>query len=605
MPQKLYELARIVLPTADYADHTDLFVRHAKKEILFGGHLQQVHSLKFDTWMNIFAAKKYFKYCALTDLFLLVKADRDCEIVISNIRYSEAEDNGTQTVKSAKLTKGTKHQIEIENAASYENLYFTLFSENPSIDIEASWATSTEPVHKSKLAIISCTFKREVHIKRNIALFKDFIKSNPELKERFSFLVVDNGRTLDTALGGDGVTIFPNNNTGGAGGFTRGIIEAQKDPSFTRVILMDDDIEIFPEAFCRTLVLSDFLKPENSKSFIHGAMLFLNQKNIFWESHGIRTATSMWSFFGKSDVSDPHNIAKTNYAPYQIFNDENLRIHSAWWYCCFSLKSVEDKGLPMPFFFQGDDIEWSWRNFPENHITLNGMFAWHDDFQWRRSKVILYFSERNGTFINMMYLPNYKKRMIKNMKRMFRNLIYFYDYSSCRILLKVLHDMLEGSKVFEKNQEDILKELSSITKKDLINEVTDLRAYEAITKEYNTYVKDRRAYHRWPNKFKNVFYKITFFGRLVPMSYWIKSRDLFEGSPHMDFFFVKQANVYNLRYNEIEIRRHDPATVKELKGEFNKLISQIEKNYDSIRGDYESAKARFVTKEFWIKYLQL
>lgn len=605
MSQKLYELARIVLPTADYADYTDLFVRHETKEIVFGGHLQQVHSLKFDTWMNIFAAKKYFKYCTLTDLYLLIKTDCDCEVVISNIEYSQAEDSGTETIKSAKLTKGTGHQIKIDNAGSYANLYFTLFSENPVIDLEAYWATSTKPEQINKIAIISCTFKREAHIKRNISLFKNFIKDNPYLKDKFELLVVDNGKTLEQSLEGEGVKIYPNNNTGGAGGFTRGIIEAQKDPSFTRIILMDDDVEVFPEAFCRTLVLSDFLKPENSRSFIHGAMLFLSQKNIFWESHGIRTDSTLLSFFGRSDISKARNVAKTNYAPLKIFKNESARIHSAWWFCCFSMKSVEEKGLPMPFFFMGDDIEWSWRNFPESHITLNGLFAWHDDFQWRKSKTKLYFAERNSMFINIIYFPNYKKTMLKFIKRQFRNLLYFYDYSSCRIYLMVLHDMLEGSAVFEKNQTDILKEISSVTKQDIIEDVTEIGVYEKISEEYDSYSKNRKAYHRWPNKIKNIFYKITLFGRLVPMKYWIKSRDLFDGSPHMDFLFVKQVNVYNLRFNEVEIRRFDPKVNRELKKEFKSVISKIDANYDLIKKDYVTAKERFATKEFWIKYLQL
>ena len=54
--------------------------------------------------------------------------------------------------------------------------------------------------------------------------------------------VVDNGRTLDAeGLSDDLITVIPNENVGGAGGFARGMIAAlESDEDFTHVLLMDD-----------------------------------------------------------------------------------------------------------------------------------------------------------------------------------------------------------------------------------------------------------------------------------------------------------------------------------------------------------------------------
>ena len=89
--------------------------------------------------------------------------------------------------------------------------------------------------------------------------------------------VVDNGRTLDTEkYNSEYVHIYPNQNVGGAGGFTRGIIEsmdAEKKP--THIILMDDDVKILPESLIRTYSLLAIMKDEYDSHFISGAMLFM------------------------------------------------------------------------------------------------------------------------------------------------------------------------------------------------------------------------------------------------------------------------------------------------------------------------------------------
>lgn len=605
MPQKLYELARIVLPPADYFEHTELFVRHSRKEIDFGGSLQSAHVYKFNTWMNIFCAQKYFKYCAIENLYLQIRTDRDCEIVFSNLIFNEALANPDTTIKTVKISANTDHQIEIENPNSYENLYFTLISDSPTVNIKASWCTSSKPVERNKIAIISCTYKREAHIKRNVALFKDFINDNVNLKERLMFLVVDNGKTLENDIESEKVKLYPNNNTGGAGGFTRGIIETLKDPSFTRILLLDDDVEIFPEAFYRTIVLVDYLKPERNKSFINGAMLLLSSKSIFHENAALWTPDWVEPYHGKLDISKAHNVAKANYAPDSLFENENRKASSGWWFCSFSVQSVREKGLPLPNFIKADDIEWSWRNFPEHHISVNGIFVWHMDFGEKENKITdIYFGYRNKIFANMLHTSNYKKIALKSLSRDFRNLLWFYDYTSCSILLRAMQDIIKGSEVFEQDQEQIIRDLAQLIKSDIKEDIVDLNAYGAVKDWYDKFTQNPR-YRRRLNKTINIIYKLTLFGRLIPVHYWIKSKDVFRGLPHREFFFVKRLNVYNLQTNQIEVREFNPKKRNTLKKEFKKLLAQFEKNYDAIKNDYEKGRDRFITMEFWIKYLQI
>lgn len=609
--KKLTDLSRIILPAVDCNDYADLFVRRSEGELLYKGKLQKVNLIKFNTWMNIFAAHKYFRYCRLDDLYLRIKTDCDCEVVISNLVYSEAPHNDDQVIKVVPLARNRMHQIEIDSPQSLENVYFTLVSKESDISIQASWATSSPPMINNKIAIISCTYKREEYIGRNVGLFKSFLGENPDLKDRFELLVVDNGRTLGKEIEGEHVTLYPNRNTGGAGGYTRGIIEALKDETITRVLLLDDDAEIFPESFFRTLMISDYLKDEYKKAFIGGSMLLFESKNIFFENAAVWWPSWVKAFHMQLDISKPENIAKSNYVPPELFTNEQKKVSSAWWYCSFSMQSVREKGLPLPFFVKCDDLEWSWRNYPEHHISMNGIFVWHMSFDAKINKVFDHYLEnRNKIFANMLHTPGYKKEILRIFKRDFNGKLWLCDYSSCRIYLKMMQDVLKGSSVFEQDQEGIIKELSAMTADD---EVYGLANLDEVKREkFIRQFRESRAEknltrRRNINNLGKLLYRLTLSGRLVPKLLWAKSRDIVYKIPSLDYkcFYAKKINLYSLGTNTVEVFRYDPAKRRRLLREFKKLYRQFDRNYDAVRQDYEKARDRFTTREFWVKYLGL
>lgn len=617
MNKELTVISRIILPSAEYADDTDLFVRHREEELLYRGKLQKVHVFRFNTWANILAAGTYQRYCAIDDLFLQVKTDCDCDVVLSNLKYTEGIFSPDETIRTQEIVKGKYYQIQVDSPQKLDNVFFTLVSKESDISIEAEWATSSEPAVNNKFAIITCTYKREKQVAGNIALFKQFIKDNPDLKERFGLFVVDNARTLPKTLGGEGVTIFPNPNTGGAGGFTRGIIEALKDKSYTRVLCMDDDVEVFPEAFFRTMALADFLRPEYQKSFIHGSMLYAGQKNIFWEGISSRKGYGIAPYHAVLDVSEPGNIAKANYVPEDFFDNDEKKAYSAWWYCSFPIQAVREKGLPLPLFVKWDDVEWSWRNFPVHHITVNGIFVWHDEFTWRLSKATrAYMHPRNSIFVNMLHSDRYQGAMRRMLKNKFYNHLGAMDYTSCEMFLKMMSDVLKGSRLLEENQEDILKELAGIAKQDVIAPATSMYAYTNVKDRYEEFMKDTIGYNRKTYRRRSRLYKYTLSGRLLPGFLWVRQRSTWLGvpvrrfpvrtmMPIQEFYFAKKVMVYNLGTNQVETREFSWKRRKELIREFKRLYTELDRSYYIIKSDLEKARDRFVTMEFWQEYLHL
>ena len=103
--------------------------------------------------------------------------------------------------------------------------------------------------------------------------------------------IADNGRTLESGeLLTPEIHIYPNRNVGGAGGFTRDLIEIMENNNtfhITHVLLMDDDIVIEPEALVKTYTLLTLLKDTYIDTFIGGAMLRLDRQYIQVESGAV------------------------------------------------------------------------------------------------------------------------------------------------------------------------------------------------------------------------------------------------------------------------------------------------------------------------------
>lgn len=604
---KLNELSRIITPQKEFIDYTNLFF-HKERLTLSqkDNDLTNVYVYKFNTWMNIFASKKYFQYCVLNDLYLSIRLDKSAQIMVYGFNYNEISNN-EDILYSGNIEANEIKDIKIENAEQYENIYFTLISEEENLNIQAFWGSTTAPQANNKLVLVSCTFKREKYIYNNVAKFKKFLEGNPTLKSRIEFYVVDNGRTLDKSIEDDNVKVFPNKNAGGAGGFTRGIIEAKNSgENFTRILLMDDDVEVFPESFYRTLVLSDYLKPEYRNAFIHGAMLDLYQKNMFLESTAIRTKSWCEPYHGELDISKPNEIAKANYAPVELFENEDKKVSSAWWYCCFSMESVQKNGLPLPVFFRCDDMEWSWRNFGEHHITMNGISVWHLPFKWRVSKTTwYYFSHRNKFMINMLHSKNYKSQMLKILRKDFRKLLKMDDYTSAEIFLRMMEDVLKGGDTFKTNPEKLLKEVSQYTKNDIVENATNLSILKDLKDKFLYYQSNKKSYKKLFFIIKKAVWAITNNGKLLPQCFWIKQVNTWKSSPVEEYLFCKKINVYNLATNKVEIRVYDRERNKLLNKKFKNLYQKIDKNYENIKRDYQICFEKFKTEEFWKKYLEI
>ena len=599
-------LSRIVMPEAKDKNYRDLFFRWGIVETSgLGNTLTTFNELHFNTWMNLFSAKKWFHYCQLESLFLGIKIKGNFSVEVIGSKRNVAFIRLDEKLSFSEYHSGGEPiYIRISEPAEYDAVYFILrfAKDDPCEILSMGWYTDESPRMENALAIVTCTYRRENYINRTIAQFERYLSENAELQDRMHLFVVDNGQTLDLTEKHNFTDVFYNINAGGAGGFGRGLIEVCKaKEKYTRCLFMDDDVEIIPESFYRTLRIADYLKEEYHDSYINGAMLDLYNRITFFENLAVQEGLWVRQFHSVANLLDYNEILRVTIIPDEVFHDEDSKTNAPWYYCCFPVDQKMDiNRLPLPIFIRGDDVEWGWRNFGNPCISMNGICVWHAPFYYRVGKVAeAYYLPRNMFVVNTLYDKNFKQAFVKLFQNRFQYLVATYDYPSCKLMNKALDDILKGSAIFHESPIDIMQELATLAMEPI--QKTD-NEWEVFHARDAVYVKG--GIRGVVNKLiKGVF-------RVFPKAKcWIKrsgTNDTVEWYPPVDAFLVKKhVRVYHLLKHTYVTREFDYALERKLTKEFRQKLKQIESNYDHLKEDYETNFPMVTSYEFWKQYLQL
>lgn len=352
----MLKLQEIIIPY----NNTEKAMFYRGETALKGGD-----TLSFDTYFNSFSYTKYRDFTKAESVTFSCKFKGKARISLCFFDGSEHIITESEAEDFAELHTDFKELSEIGF------LYPKMFAVTDCVFIEGSYYSNCEPL-EIKVSVAICTYKREQFVLKNIELLRS---------RKFSFIdrvfVVDNGMTLDSdALSDSFIKVLPNKNSGGSGGFTRGIIEAF-DERCTHVILMDDDVEFYTETLERITLFMSILKAEYRESCFSAAMLLLSEKEpyIQWEMGG--------NWTGRHIESCKHNVdIREKSVLLDNLNNGNVK-YGAWWCFCMPLSYI-DKGLPMPFFIKLDDVEYGLRNCADKTvITMNGAAVFHESFEKR------------------------------------------------------------------------------------------------------------------------------------------------------------------------------------------------------------------------------
>lgn len=301
--------------------------------------------------------------------------------------------------------------------------------------------------HDVELALVTTTFRKESYVLSNIdAIRRGILESGEDAARHFHMHVVDNARTLDAhTLDTEGITVHPNDNVGGAGGFARGMIEALgQDVPATHVLLMDDDVIVAPESILRTYNLLRILDDDHAEAFISGAMLTLETPDLLWEDLGYLTPEGTCMPVkpaGLHMTSLPDVLLSETYEP---SDTQRAQMYAAWWYCCIPASVIRRAGLPLPVFVRFDDIEYSLRAKPK-FITMNGIGIWHMMF-WPRynAAVERYQTTRNSLVAQSVSGIAPGSDFVQKLRRDVFLELRKFNYADAELALDGFEDFLKG-----------------------------------------------------------------------------------------------------------------------------------------------------------------
>lgn len=412
----------------------------------------------FTTFFNALSVAKYDRYSSAEGYRLHLELRGGACTIIQTVADAMDYDARQKEESITHIDKSDSWQsidIELSYEASDILVGFVIAAQE-TVCIRNSYYMATvadDAIRKVELALSTTTFKKENYVTNNIELVrKRVLGSNDDVANHFRMYVVDNGQTLDaTALSSDGITVFPNANVGGSGGFAYGMLKAMEQQDVTHILLMDDDVELSAESIIRTFALLSIVNDDHVKSILSGAMMRYDQPNVHWEDIGhvtneascqpIKEPIPMDTLFGCVLNETYGNAGRTM--------PDADRVYAGWWYCCMPMILITERGLPLPLFVRYDDVEYALRGGDSTFMTLNGICVWHPPFPLRYSAAVeRYQVTRNGLICQATTGIIPRVDLLAGLKHLIVLELIKFNYDDAELLCKSLEDYLRGPGYF-------------------------------------------------------------------------------------------------------------------------------------------------------------
>ncbi|RAM50286.1 MAG: glycosyltransferase family 2 protein [Hapalosiphonaceae cyanobacterium JJU2] len=429
-----------------------------KKQII----LYEDSTISLNTYFNSFYEKFYTKYTSINSLSYLLKLEGDFEVCA----YRETSTASTRKVIYSQIFQSCK----LSDYVNFSLPFLKQYQETGRIYLEITCLskqglfteglviTEQEKYQDVSLAIITCTFKKEVYLKKTVnTILQDSLLED----KNFKIFVVDNGVTLNASDFQDSkVKLIYNRNVGGSGGFTKGLIEALQEDVYTHFLFMDDDIELDSEAIYRLFSLYEYA---NKDFAVAGSMLDLYKKHILYEAGAI---------YNKS-IDDEGKIKQDKFKGYPLKHNLDLRStttltslllednidYGGFWFFAFSKEIVKRIGLPLPLFIKIDDMEFGLRinqYFDNGIVAFPSIAVWHEPFYAKRPIWDSYYYIRNHLITNSIHSS---LEYFKTVKAFTQSILYslcIFDYNSAQMVIKAFEDYMQGPNFITSNYPEIL-----------------------------------------------------------------------------------------------------------------------------------------------------
>jgi len=544
-----------------------------------GAVLSDGGTLSFDTTFGVLAAGRWRRVSHVNNLSVSVRASGVgiAEVVAVNGKKESV-------VATAQLPRGegspTSVTLNVSDLqTSTDGTYYVRVT---AIGGEVcmtggEWVTQDAPRHEVRMSLSITTFNRQEYVRKTVHNVLDLVSNSDALNGKVRVLVVDNAQNVTFDAASDApLTVIPNGNLGGAGGFARGLIELRKAGWATHVLFMDDDITLEPEAIVRTMSLFAFAK--DPKLCVHGAMLSEERPWLQFEAGSQYSWRSIYPLqaLGREDDMRERSVAVQD-APEVPFD------YTAWWYTAFPINITNEN--PLPVFVRGDDVAFGLMHTGKHSITLNGVIVWHADFGLKNNPSSLFYESRNLALVDTLVFDKHTwwNLAYRFASFGFRNL-FSMRYASTEYMLRGLNAYLAGPAEWMKIELRVCAE----------EKPAPLSAELAA-------IKPRQPRHKALRAFGFLFAIVLVGGYIIPKPLRLKKF----GVGPIDARAVGVATLRNrILYRHDRIA--DGYTVERDTKRFFKLLREVVKSifaiatsYKRLKREYRAAYPAMVSNEAW------
>lgn len=402
-----------------------------------------------DTYFGRFPAAYYLKWTTITTVVLnarchtrgraqvVVRGSDNAGFVrqFSRIDVGPGSETITAAVDLAPFREGGSLWVA-----------FTAVDDDLSVE-DLHWSVpATQPVRAPVVAI--CTFNRPASCVATL----EVLAADREVRDSLEAVyVVDQGTELvgdhdgfdrvATEFGG-ALFYLRQTNLGGAGGFTRGMCETLTRNGDAHLILMDDDIHPEPETVLR---LNAFANLTSSPMIVGAQMLYLLRPTRLHV--GAEKADLQGLRAGRWSANALHDADMLTERQDKIADAG----YTGWWTCLIPTEIIERNQLPLPMFFQWDDIEFGIRARQfggDQTVTLPGAAVWHMDFSAKNhDDWSLYFSVRNSLITAALHSDIAPKTLSVTLFREISRYLVSMQYGLAYTAIRGIEDFLAGPDV--------------------------------------------------------------------------------------------------------------------------------------------------------------
>jgi len=544
----------------------------------------------FDSYFNALNIGKWHAACVPAGLYLgLLGRGR----VVVKV-FHAIPDRSWELLCDAPYTLSPGHETMIDlshyvKTAVTGMIYFELHAVSQGVQLlDARFAVPGRINPAVKLCLSITTFKREAEVENTARRMAAYFKTC-DFADQMHLNIVDNGNSANI-VESDKITRIPNANLGGAGGFTRGLIEGDK-AGYSHVLFMDDDASIPMEALHRAYAFLTLSK--DPKAAVSGAMISNSDKWRMWENGAIFDRNCRPMFSGV----DLRNWTEVMAMEAASASYRSPKMYGGWWFFAFPVKEVTH--YPFPFFVRGDDINFSLAN--DFHITtLNGVVSFAEDFSDKESPMTLYLDLRNH-FVQHLTLDKMEIGPLNIAKigiGFFLRNIAKFQYETVDALLMSWNDVLKGPQFFAENAD-------AAAQRAAVKALYKVENWKPVAEMNMT---ERRRY--WAGEVGPLWrlFRWSLNGHLLPFFNIWGNRVVLQPRDRNNFHPVWGSS----RITYLNSTREKAYTVQQSKTRFFSqalrlmwLTARLYFGYGALKAKYRKGYAEITVPSFWQKVLKL